>query len=103
MGYFLLFERMLPTVLNVRDRCLAPGGLMMPGRVRIYLAATNHKLEKEGQDSFDLGLAYPLQPLVIDVDPNTVVSDKACLLDLDLYVAETKTDAFIANFSLEIT
>ena len=76
---------------------------MIPGRMRIHIAASNHKLEKEGQDSFDLGLAYPLQPLVIDVDPNTVISDKACLVDLDLHVADSNTDAFIANFSLEIT
>ena len=26
MGYFLLFERMLPCVLDVRNRCLKPGG-----------------------------------------------------------------------------
>jgi len=39
MGYFLLFERMLPCVLNVRDKCLAPKGIMIPGRVQIILAA----------------------------------------------------------------
>ena len=39
MGYFLLFERMLPSVLSVRDRCLAPGGLMIPGQARIIVAA----------------------------------------------------------------
>jgi protein arginine N-methyltransferase 3 len=39
MGYFLLFERMLPSVLNVRDRCLAPSGVMIPGRVKIMIAA----------------------------------------------------------------
>jgi hypothetical protein len=35
MGYFLLFERMLPCVLSVRDNCLKPGGIIIPGRVRI--------------------------------------------------------------------
>jgi hypothetical protein len=39
MGYFLLFERMLPSVLNVRDKCLAPSGIMIPGRVKIMIAA----------------------------------------------------------------
>ncbi len=39
MGYFLLCERMLPTVLYVRDRCLAEGGIMIPGKARIKIAA----------------------------------------------------------------
>ena len=39
MGYFLLFERMLPSVLSVRDKCLKPGGIIIPNRVRIFLAA----------------------------------------------------------------
>ena len=39
MGYFLLCERMLPSVLYVRDRCLAEGGIMIPGKARIKIAA----------------------------------------------------------------
>ena len=39
MGYFILFERMLPSVLSVRDKCLAPGGILIPGRVRMFIAA----------------------------------------------------------------
>jgi len=30
MGYFLLFESMLDTVLVARDRFLVPDGLMLP-------------------------------------------------------------------------
>jgi predicted RNA methylase len=40
MGYFLLCERMLPSVLSVRDKCLAPGGSMIPCRARILIAAS---------------------------------------------------------------
>ncbi len=39
MGYFLLCERMLPSVLGVRDRCLSQNGLIIPNRARIYVAA----------------------------------------------------------------
>ncbi len=39
MGYFLLCERMLPSVLYVRDRCLTEGGMMIPGKARIKIAA----------------------------------------------------------------
>ncbi len=30
MGYLLIKERMLPSVLAVRDKCLKQGGLMIP-------------------------------------------------------------------------
>jgi predicted RNA methylase len=39
MGYFLLFERMLPSVLSVRDKYLDEAGLMIPARARIYISA----------------------------------------------------------------
>lgn len=38
MGYFLLFENMLPSVLSVRDRYLKPGGLMLPSKSRLKVA-----------------------------------------------------------------
>lgn len=41
MGYFLIFERMLPSVVSVRDRCLKPNRIMIPGRAKIILAAFN--------------------------------------------------------------
>ncbi len=39
MGYFLLCERMLPSVLNVRNKCLSPDGILVPGKARILIAA----------------------------------------------------------------
>jgi hypothetical protein len=45
MGYFLLFENMLPSVLRIRDRYLKEEGTMLPKRTSIRLAATNKKYE----------------------------------------------------------
>ncbi|KAK2573223.1 Protein arginine N-methyltransferase 3 [Acropora cervicornis] len=39
MGYFLLFESMLDTVLLARDRWLKPGGCVYPDRCKICFAA----------------------------------------------------------------
>ena len=39
MGYLLIFERMLPSFLAIRDKCLSHNGIMIPCRVRIILAA----------------------------------------------------------------
>lgn len=39
MGYFLLYESMLDTVLWARDKYLKPDGKMLPDRAKIFLAA----------------------------------------------------------------
>ncbi|XP_053653483.2 protein arginine N-methyltransferase 6 isoform X1 [Cherax quadricarinatus] len=38
MGYMLLYETMLPSVLYVRDKWLKPGGKMYPERAVLYMA-----------------------------------------------------------------
>lgn len=51
MGYFLLYESMLDTVLLARDKYLAPGGLIFPDKAHIYMAAIedgDYKEEKIG-------------------------------------------------------
>ena len=37
MGYFLLYESMLDSVLWARDRYLAPAGLVLPSHCSMYL------------------------------------------------------------------
>ena len=39
MGYFLLYESMLDTVLFARDKWLVPGGLMFPDKANLYICA----------------------------------------------------------------
>ena len=51
MGYFLLYESMLDTVLFARDKYLAPGGLIFPDKATIYMAGIEdgeYKDEKIG-------------------------------------------------------
>jgi hypothetical protein len=38
MGYFLLYESMLDTVLVARDKWLNPGGLIFPDKATLYVA-----------------------------------------------------------------
>ena len=37
MGYALIYEKMLPSVILARDKWLKPGGKMFPNRARIHL------------------------------------------------------------------
>lgn len=55
MGYFLLYESMLDTVLYARDRYLVAGGLIFPDKATIYMAAIedgDYKEEKIGCSVF---------------------------------------------------
>nr|CAB3265174.1 protein arginine N-methyltransferase 6 [Phallusia mammillata] len=38
MGYCLLYESMLSSVINARDRWLKPGGLILPSHTRMFLS-----------------------------------------------------------------
>ena len=39
MGYFLVYESMLDTVLFARDKWLAPGGALLPDRASLWVTA----------------------------------------------------------------
>ena len=47
MGYFLLYESMLDTVLDARDKYLKPDGLIFPDVATLYLAAIEDQDYKE--------------------------------------------------------
>ena len=54
MGYFLLYESMLDTVLYARDQYLEPNGLIFPDKATIFLAGIEdgeYKDEKIGCES----------------------------------------------------
>lgn len=47
MGYFLLYESMLDSVLYARDKYLSPGGLMFPDEATLFLAGIEDQDYKE--------------------------------------------------------
>ena len=47
MGYFLLYESMLDTVLDARDKYLKPDGLIFPDHATMYIAAIEDQDYKE--------------------------------------------------------
>jgi type I protein arginine methyltransferase len=127
MGYFLLYESMLDTVLYARDKYLAPKGLIFPDKATIFMAAIEdgeYKEEKIGclygplptQPSLIhfavwdnvYGFNYsPLkdtaltEPLVDTVEIKAVVTDPTAVLTLDLYKCKTADLAFSTPFALD--
>lgn len=47
MGYALLHESMLNSVISARDRWLKPGGLMLPEKAELFIAPINDLLVEE--------------------------------------------------------
>lgn len=52
MGYFLLYESMLDTVIYARDKWLAPGGLLFPDKAQLYVCAIEDAQYRERKLEF---------------------------------------------------
>ncbi len=54
MGYFLLRESMLDSVLVARDRFLKPGGALYPSHARLYLAGARSNATHQRRAEFQV-------------------------------------------------
>jgi len=110
MGYFLLYESMLDTVLLARDTYLKPGGLIFPDHATMYLAAIedqDYKDEKinywDNVYGFDYSCIKDIalrEPLVDTVDMKSVVTNPCLIKSIDLLTAKKEDLAFEAPFTL---
>ena len=101
MGYFLLYEGMMDTVLYARDKWLAPDGLMFPDKAVLFLTAIEdeqYRREKYewwnnvyGFDMSSIGRVALAEPLVACADGKAVVTDACAVLRLDMQTC-VKTD-----------
>ncbi len=62
MGYFLLYESMLDTVLYARDKYLAPEGLIFPDKATIFMAGIEDGEYKDEK----IGCKFPKTPIISD-------------------------------------
>ena len=128
MGYFLLYESMLDTVLYARDTYLGQGGLIFPDKATIFVAGIedgDYKEEKIGCKMLltrreravlmllvwdnvygfdytpmkDTALA---EPLVDTVEMKAVVTDPAQVAIIDLNTVKASDLAFTAPFTLDV-
>ncbi|CAE7097105.1 unnamed protein product [Rhizoctonia solani] len=110
MGYFLLYESMLDTVLLARDKYLAPDGLLFPDTATIYLAAIEDQDYKEEKINFwdnvygfdfscikDIALR---EPLVDTVELKAVVTKPCAIKHIDLRTVKKEDLTFSTDFTL---
>jgi protein arginine N-methyltransferase 1 len=113
MGYFLLYESMLDTVLVARDRWLAEGGLLFPDKAQLYITAIEDAQYREEKIDFwddvygfkmscikELAL---LEPLVDVADSKQIMTDRHLILDVDIYTVTKEELDFSSKFELTFT
>ncbi|PRT52761.1 Protein arginine N-methyltransferase 1 [Wickerhamiella sorbophila] len=110
MGYFLLFESMLDTVLYARDHYLVEGGLILPDRTTLLMAAiedAEYKDEKVGYWDDVYGFDYtPFkdivteEPIVDIVESKAVISNSVEIGSIDLYTVKKEDLAYRHRFDL---
>lgn len=110
MGYFLLYESMLDTVLVARDKFLKKGGLLFPDKATLYIAAIedgeymNEKIHFwDNVYGFDMSsikeLAY-LEPLVDTVESEAVVTNQTKILEVDIATVTKEELDFLGEFKI---
>ena len=111
MGYFLLFESMLDTVLYARDRYLVPGGLILPDKCSLHLAGLEDAEYKDEKLNYWLdvyGFDYsPFVPIVmrdpiVDVVEHTKVNTtRTKLIEFDLNRIQPRDLCFKSHFKVQ--
>jgi protein arginine N-methyltransferase 1 len=111
MGYFLLYESMLDTVLFARDKWLRPEtGIMLPDKAVLYVCGIEDGQYKSDKIDFwdnvygfnmkvikDIALS---EPLVDSVDSRAVMSNVKPILSLDICTCSKDDLTFAADFTI---
>ncbi|XP_068801461.1 protein arginine N-methyltransferase 3 isoform X3 [Struthio camelus] len=113
MGYFLLFESMLDSVIYAKDKYLAEGGSVYPDTCTISLVAVgdmNKHVDKlvfwEDVYGFDMSCmkkAVIPEAVVEVLDPNTVISAASVIKRINCNAASIPDLEFSEEFTLRIT
>lgn len=110
MGYFLLYESMVQSVLRARDRFGAPGVRLLPDHANMYVAGINDPQYVESKfnvwndvEGFDYSyfrrLSY-IEPLIDTVDKGQIVTDLQKFFSFDLNTVREEDLSFTSRFTL---
>lgn len=111
MGYCLLYESMLDTVLFARDKWLAKDGLLFPDKANVYLCAiedSDYRQDKiefwDNVYGFDMSCIKELailEPLVDVCDPQQIMSNSYDVKAVDLYTVTKEELDFKSDFEIK--
>ncbi|KAI1341673.1 S-adenosyl-L-methionine-dependent methyltransferase [Xylariaceae sp. FL0016] len=114
MGYCLLFEAMLPSVLYARDRYLAPGGLMVPSHTNMSVApvADPTWVAENGAAFWDDVYGFDMRSMatglyadarVLHWPPSSICGKPTVFKMLDLYSCSVADLSFTTPYTTSLT
>lgn len=112
MGYALLYEAMLPSVLFARDRYLSPGGLLVPSHTTIFHAPVSDPEYVADnvtfwRDVYGFDMKAMQEGMLKEVRVQTMPADCLCgtasTYALDLYHAKVEDLTFRAGWESKLT
>jgi len=111
MGYFLLYESMLNTVIYARDHFLKPGGILLPDKANMYIAGiedSEYKQEKidfwNNVYGFDMSCIKHIalrEPLVDTVEASAQMTNFCKFLTIDVNTVKVEDLAFTRPFQFK--
>jgi protein arginine N-methyltransferase 1 len=113
MGYFLLYESMLNTVIWARDHFLAPEGILLPDRASLYIAGIEDEEYKQDKiDFWDNVYGFNMscikkiairEPLVDTVEGKVLVTNSYRFYAVNLDTVKVEELIFKNPFSIKVS
>jgi hypothetical protein len=110
MGYFLLYESMLDTVLFARDKWLVKDGIIFPDKAVMYICGVEDaEVKKDRMDfwgdvyGFDMSPIKDIalrEPVVDVVNAKAIVTNSVPILHLDILTCKKEDLEFTSPFKL---
>ncbi|CAL4126112.1 unnamed protein product [Meganyctiphanes norvegica] len=111
MGYFLLFEGMLDSVLYARDKHLNPGGLLLPNRCTMHICAmedieTYEKLIKFWDNVYEFKMSCMRKEVIkeastVVVKSENIITSSGEIADFNLMTISPADTEFTKEFNLK--
>jgi len=108
MGYCLLYESMLDSVIHVRDKFMKPSGSMFPDKAVLHIAGLKDSgYKKESHEFWKDIMAFDLSPMkelaetegIVDwVSQENITTDSCAILELDLNTCKVSDCDFVSEF-----
>lgn len=112
MGYFLLYESMMDTVLFARDKWLNKGGLILPDKCIMRIAAIEDEEYKNKKFGFwdnvyginmsCMSNAVFVEPIVDCVDDKYVISTVDSFIEFDLNTVKKEDLEYSTTYSIRM-
>ena len=113
MGYFLIYESMLDTVLFARDKWLKKGGLMFPDKAIMYMSAfEDEEFMDERVEFWNRVYGINMTPMkdcvlrdgcVEIVNREAINSNTQMIADIDLQTCKVEDLDFASEFNLKFS